>query len=683
MRRQHWTAGAVFCIAALAVCPAFAGTVTVDLSTADSGDFDATGTAHFGGDAGALVRAVAAVNSSATNGPNTTITIEESGTYTGDLVITQSGLTIQAAAGVAPVIVGDGSGGTGAAVAMQGVSGTPASFVGASTASRMTIRGTGGEGNGNGVTAVDSQGTSFENILFDGESPGNAGFIAGGGSGDETFVGCYFDTTNTWGFNGGNVSMTNCEFRGAANLWGPLPLWITADSSFDGCTIVGGTPFQVLNGATATFTGCAIQNITAGVVWRVGWAPENYGGSFVFDGCTVSGSDRCFALSWGEVVTVRNCTIDKTWCLWDLGHISNGTLNLKNVVWTGTRIGLGGWMGAITGLGANVSLDQCVVVRDRTQADVAGDTPTGMYNWDGYNGSSNKPITIAAINTIFKNGAGNVFGLTGVGTGPIPSQATLEHCTFFGETMYNLVAAYDGSSIEANYCIFDASQTGGDDGDPGTPPGTTVVADVFSGIGNVFWDAQSGGTGSYYAGGATLSPAEQVFGDPLLDANGRISAAKAASAAAGRAYSSTLDVDFENQPRPQAGIFNDIGADEVAEANPVTDADQDGDGILDSIEGYPDVDTDEDGTADYLDTDSDDDGVPDAVEGIGDADNDGIPNFRDTDSDDDGLDDGFEVSMGLDPYSPDTVTVPAAGALGLLAGGALVCLSAARRRARR
>lgn len=646
---------------------ASAGTITVDLTNADSGDFAATGTAHFGGDSGALVRAIAAVNGDATNGPNTTITIQESGTYLGDLVITQSGLTVQAGAGTAPIILGDGTGGTGAAVTLDGIAGTPAAFVGASTASRMTIRGAGVVGNGNGVTAVNSVGTSFTNILFDGVPPGNAGYIAGAGSGSEIFTDCYFDTTDSWGFNGGNVSMSGCTFSGAATLWGPLPLWITADSSFDNCTIVGGTPFQILNGATATFTGCAIQNIVAGVVWKVGWAPAEYGGNFVFDGCTISGSDRCFALTKGEIVTIKNCTVDKTWCLWDLGHVANGTINFENVVWTGTRIGLGGWMGAVTGTGANVNLDRCVVIRDLTQTDTPGDTPTGIYNWDGYNGSSTMPTAITAVNTIFKNGSGNVFGVTGVGPAgsPIPGHATLEHCTFFGQTGFNLVAAYDGSSIDANFCVFDASQTGGDDGDALTAPGTTVVADVFSGIGNVFWDAQSGGSGNYYVGGATLSPSQQVFGDPLLDGDGRISAAKVASAAAGRAYTSTATVDFEGESRPQAGIFNDIGADEVAENDPITDADQDADGILDSIEGIDtDVDTDNDGIPDYLDTDSDNDNIPDATEGIDDVDSDGIANFRDTDSDNDGIPDATEYALGFNPYADDGASVPVLGWLG-------------------
>jgi hypothetical protein len=92
-------------------------------------------------------------------------------------------------------------------------------------------------------------------------------------------------------------------------------------------------------------------------------------------------------------------------------------------------------------------------------------------------------------------------------------------------------------------------------------------------------------------------------------------------------------------------------------------ADSDGDGISDRIEQSDDMgnfvgatlDTDKDGTPDYLDTDSDNDGIPDKVEWftpscnnapwdeLNDADGDGTPNFRDLDSDQNGLLDAQEA----------------------------------------
>lgn len=90
--------------------------------------------------------------------------------------------------------------------------------------------------------------------------------------------------------------------------------------------------------------------------------------------------------------------------------------------------------------------------------------------------------------------------------------------------------------------------------------------------------------------------------------------------------------------------------------------DADGDDIPDGVEGKDaDVDTDGDGTADYLDDDSDGDSIPDAYEGqtqsVGcnaplDSDDDGTPDFRDTDSDENGLPDALEVYPDGTAYDP-------------------------------
>ncbi len=90
------------------------------------------------------------------------------------------------------------------------------------------------------------------------------------------------------------------------------------------------------------------------------------------------------------------------------------------------------------------------------------------------------------------------------------------------------------------------------------------------------------------------------------------------------------------------------------------DTDMDDDGIPNDVEvgndpGDP-VDSDGDGTPDYLDDDSDDDGIPDAVEAGDDpedpvdSDGDGTPDFQDEDSDNDGIPDAIEA--GDDPEDP-------------------------------
>lgn len=69
------------------------------------------------------------------------------------------------------------------------------------------------------------------------------------------------------------------------------------------------------------------------------------------------------------------------------------------------------------------------------------------------------------------------------------------------------------------------------------------------------------------------------------------------------------------------------------ERKPTSDIDADCDNIVDLTEAGTDVnnplDTDKDGTPNFVDTDSDNDDVLDSVEGTGDSDNDGIPNYID------------------------------------------------------
>lgn len=105
---------------------------------------------------------------------------------------------------------------------------------------------------------------------------------------------------------------------------------------------------------------------------------------------------------------------------------------------------------------------------------------------------------------------------------------------------------------------------------------------------------------------------------------------------------------------PTEFSVNDAGSGEAPDAaadNVVDTTDSDNDSITDQQENVNfDLDTDDDGTPDYLDLDSDGDCIPDSIE-AGDADvltapvntdNDSKPDFIDIDSDNDGLSDGDE-----------------------------------------
>lgn len=77
--------------------------------------------------------------------------------------------------------------------------------------------------------------------------------------------------------------------------------------------------------------------------------------------------------------------------------------------------------------------------------------------------------------------------------------------------------------------------------------------------------------------------------------------------------------------------------------------DADDDGIPNTTEDFEDeVDTDEDGTPDFLDEDSDGDGIDDRFETSRDSDGDGIPDFRDLDSDNNGIPDEDELFRDTD-----------------------------------
>ncbi|WNC71018.1 OmpA family protein [Thalassotalea psychrophila] len=102
------------------------------------------------------------------------------------------------------------------------------------------------------------------------------------------------------------------------------------------------------------------------------------------------------------------------------------------------------------------------------------------------------------------------------------------------------------------------------------------------------------------------------------------------------------DQDNDGIPDSEEGI---VDTDQDGTPN-YLDEDSDNDGIPDSEEGS--VDTDEDGIPDYLDEDSDNDGIPDADEGTVDTDEDGIPDYQDQDSDNDGIPDVDEGTVDTD-----------------------------------
>ena len=93
------------------------------------------------------------------------------------------------------------------------------------------------------------------------------------------------------------------------------------------------------------------------------------------------------------------------------------------------------------------------------------------------------------------------------------------------------------------------------------------------------------------------------------------------------------------------------GIDDALDVDVTGGTDLNANGIDDTLEP---LDSDGDGTADYLDIDSDADGIPDVLETATDTDGDGTPDYLDTDSDNDGITDAVE-----DTTSPALVNADA------------------------
>lgn len=138
--------------------------------------------------------------------------------------------------------------------------------------------------------------------------------------------------------------------------------------------------------------------------------------------------------------------------------------------------------------------------------------------------------------------------------------------------------------------------------------------------------------------------------DPDSDGDGVPDAVEGEGNQDGDVFANYLDTDSDNDgidDRIEANIIAlDTDIDDIVDMFDVTQTggiDANSNGIDDAFETGSLFDTDEDGIANLLDADSDGDGIPDVVEGRDDADADGLPNYLDADSDNDGISDSIEA----------------------------------------
>lgn len=124
--------------------------------------------------------------------------------------------------------------------------------------------------------------------------------------------------------------------------------------------------------------------------------------------------------------------------------------------------------------------------------------------------------------------------------------------------------------------------------------------------------------------------------------------------------SMTFEGDADHDTIPDDFEGADAEVDTDGDGTPdFLDPDSDDDGIPDALEAGDDVpatlpyDSDRDAVPDFRDLDSDANGLPDAREGLGDTDEDGALDAADPDDDGDGLDDILELAGRVD-FPPDT-----------------------------
>jgi len=129
-----------------------------------------------------------------------------------------------------------------------------------------------------------------------------------------------------------------------------------------------------------------------------------------------------------------------------------------------------------------------------------------------------------------------------------------------------------------------------------------------------------------------------------------------------------LNDAVDGSPKVHANV-SDLDADGTPDIN---DSDRDGDGILNTVDIYPE-DSDNDGLSNLIDTDDDGDGIDDDVDtGLIDSDNDGSGDESDSDDDGDGYPDEVELIMGTDSRDANdfpTSAIPSSSKITVTNGG--------------
>ncbi len=571
--------------------PVFAGVVVI---VDDVPGNDSTYVPGVGGNisgATAVQMAVAMINSDTGQASYTINMIDTDGvqdTYQGRWEVQQPNTTIQQISNGngndIGILLEDQSYSTGVAFSFNDVECT---LSGLSTQKPLRVRII-DYGYADAITGTYTNGCSWKYIIYEG-GYNNTGtikrshkdFIDKGTTGTETFIGCLFGNANRGvetRFTSPGCTISDCTFSVSSDH----SLINYGDISANSCSFYLGYPLHM--GGYVDPLQPSLGRIHSNATFNDCFFSSNYSilmdyyplgcGNYTFNNPIFSTPIyQPFDLgASGATLTIKGTPENKvdltplkgTSGTYYLVYMRSGTLNLIDCE-TKSIEGQHGMLYAVAfnnDLSSNISvnMDRCSWIQDSGHV-YSGITTFGF----GQGLSSQYSIVFEATNTVWLQGNRNYMPyLSFTGNWQVPSKISLNHCTMKSLTLvdtgYYLISGNNTQSVPPNMnrdslivnnSILDAS-------------GAYVAVSGFKspqiqGSGNlVNLEGALGGFSGEYSDNFPSGFSSRL-GDPSLNETGYL---LSGSSALGGAFASNLNIDIENQSRPQGDIYPDIGADE-------------------------------------------------------------------------------------------------------------------------
>ena len=483
------------------------------------------------------------------------------------------------------------------------------------------------------------------------------GFTISGGNANGSFP----EDRGAGMFNvAGNPSVTNCTFSGSTAFNGGGMYNLVGSPTMTNCTFSGNSAIGQLGGggmfnqdSSATVTNCTFSENSSN---SFGGGMYNRNGSLTLTtNCTFSGNSALFGggmLNEGSSPTVVNCTFSANGAINGGGgmyNVLNSSATVTNCTFSGNSSAFGG--GMFNNSSGNSTLRNCILW-DNTALSAGSQI---------FNQSNTLVISFCDIHSSGGSGAGWDVAL---GT---DSGGNIDVDPLFVDADLRLAAGVSPCIDAGSNALVPAAVTTDLDGNPrrvddpsvvDTGIGTSPIVDMGAFEqpdcnGNGVLDTDVDGDG--VPNDCDVCDGDDASGD--TDADGVCDSNDVCPG-----FDDTQDADGD-------GVPNDCDVCDGDDASGDTDAD----GVCDSNDvcpGFDDNGPDADGDGvpndcdicdgDNASGDTDADGVCDSndvcpgFDDTQDADNDGTPDDCDADDDNDGLVDVGELSIGTDPFNPDT-----------------------------